>query len=648
MRIHTETAPGVGCIELVDPGRCDGLGLEGTRHAEWRNDKSFGGHAGLRGLSAVIAHYTKIYAILPPGSRRSFLWVCAVSACVGLAETVGVLSVLPFVTAAANPDVFSGSGWLTTASEVLGLPSHRAVLIALGTASFVALCGAIAFRAYALVVQTRFARVLTADFSTLLMGRYLSQEYAWFLSRHSADLNKSVLSEVEQVVEHSVMTAIRLLSLTAVTVCLIVVLFVADPIVTLALSLVLGGSYGAVFFVMRRRLMRLGAERISANRARFETVQEAMSGIKAVKMYRLERWFLSRYALQAERIASIRTRIKLMSDLPSYGLEAVIFGGMVLFVLWILISRGSNLLDVLPLMSLFAVAGIRLFPVLQQLFVAFATLRAHKPAVDAIYADITELRGPAEAAATPVLSLGAGLKAKSLFYTYPGSPAPALQDINLHVPAGAVIGVAGETGAGKSTLVDVVLGLLLPDDGNIIVDGQTIDAETRPGWQAIAGYVPQTVHLADDSLAANIAFGVAPEDRNAERMDAALRVADLDVFVAGLRMRLETRVGETGVRLSGGQRQRVGLARALYRQPDFLVLDEATSALDTATETKVLDHLRSKHPDMAVLMVAHRLTSLTRCDYIYVLADGAVIAEGSFSDLSQGDAAFRALHRLGA
>ncbi|MEL7105709.1 MAG: ABC transporter ATP-binding protein [Pseudomonadota bacterium] len=594
----------------------------------------------------MLGHYAKIYAILPEAARRSFVLICAMSAFVGLAETLGVLSVLPFVAAAADPDILSNAGWATAVAQWLGLSSHRAVLITLGAVSFMALCGAIAFRAFALVVQTRFARGLTAEFSTVLMGRYLSQDYAWFLGRHSSDLNKSVLSEVEQVVENSVMTGIRLLSLTAVSGCLILVLFAANPGVTLTLAAMIGGSYGLVFYAMRRRLSRLGDARVTANKARFEVVQEAMSGIKAVKLHHLEPWFLARYGAQAARMSDIRTRIKLMSDLPSYGLEAVIFGGMILFVLWILVSSDAALLDALPMMSLFAVAGIRLFPVLQQLFVAFATLRAHAPALDAVHGDITRLRGPASLGDPAPLRLHDALAVRDLTYTHAGGQAAALTDVSLKVGAGEIVGLAGETGAGKSTLVDVVLGLLPLQAGEILVDGQPVTPATLRSWQQVVGYVPQTIHLADDTLAANIAFGIAAEDRDIARIESCLEAAALGGFVAELPKGLETRVGELGVRLSGGQRQRVGIARALYRQPDFLVLDEATSALDTATETAVLDRLKTHAGDMAVLMVAHRLTSLERCDRVHVLSRGRKIAEGTFAELSQSDAAFRALHKL--
>lgn len=568
------------------------------------------------------------------------------SAFVGLAETVGVLSVLPFVAAAADPNILSNAGWITDVSERLGLATHREVLLALGTVSFFALCGAIAFRALALVVQTRFERGILADFSTLLMGRYLNQDYAWFLGRHSADLNKSVLSEVEQVVENAVMTGIRLLSLAAVSGCLILVLFFANPGVTLTLAGMIGGSYGLVFYVMRRKLTRLGAERVTANKERFKVVQEAMGGIKAVKLHHLEDWFLDRYSQKAGRMSDIRARIKLMTDLPSYGLEAVIFGGMILFVLWILVSSDATLLDALPMMSLFAVAGVRLFPVLQQLFVAFATLRAHAPALEAMHADITRLRGQGGEVDWAPLRLRHGLELRGLSYTHSGAPAPALSDVSLSVRAGEIVGLAGHTGAGKSTLVDVVLGLLPLQAGIISVDGQQVPPENLRAWQQVVGYVPQTIHLADDTLAANIAFGVAPRDRDPARLKSALQAASLAGFVATLPEGLETYVGEMGLRLSGGQRQRVGIARALYRQPDFLVMDEATSALDTATETDVLDQLKVYAGKMSVLMVAHRLTSLQRCDRIYVLEDGCKVAEGTFAELSANDAAFRTLHKL--
>ncbi len=564
----------------------------------------------------------------------------------GLAETLGVVSVVPFVAAAADPTVLERDTVLAAVADWLGYDDHRSLLLFLGTLSFVALVFAIGFRALTLTLQTRFSRTLTARFGSLLMGRYLAQDYAWFLGRHSSDLHKSILSEVEQVVDGSVVSAIRLLAHAAVAAGLFLVLLIADPFATLLVACVIGGAYGLIFFLFRRILLRLGKERIAANRARFEVVQEAIGGIKAVKLYHLEPWFLNRYTKAAERMAEVRTSIKLLSDLPSFGLEALVFGGMILFVLWVLISRDATLTEALPVMSLFAVAGMRLFPVLQQLFVTFATLRSSRPALDAIHDDIVTL-APLDVKDRPApWRLKRALEVVDLSHIYPEAKRPTLSHVYMTVPAGGTVGLAGETGAGKSTLVDTLLGLLPKQSGDIRVDGQTIKPEAMRAWQSIVGYVPQVIHLMDDSVAANVALGIAPEAWDREHIQHCLETAVLDGFVASLPQGIETRVGERGVRLSGGQRQRLGIARALYRNPDFLVFDEATSALDTATEAALLERLRAQTKGMAVLMVAHRLTSLARCDTIYVLTNGRIEASGSYADLTEHSRTFRDLHAL--
>ncbi len=335
--------------------------------------------------------YPKVFAILAPNERRSFIALSTMSLILGVVEAGGVLSVVPFVAIAADPLLVERSELLGRLFSFTGFETSQQFLIFLGISSFVLLVSAIAFRAMTFALLTVFARRQSARLSTQLMRKYVQQDYVWFLDKHSAELNKTILSEVEQVVDGSVVSAIHLIAHTAVSLGLILLLVIADPLAALVAGGFLSFVYGLVFFGFRRRLERLVAARIAANRERFEVVQETVGGIKEVKLLNLEEWFLARYRRAADRMAGVRIWIKLLSDLPSHVLEGLVFGGMILFVLWTLLSRNEGLTASLPLLSLFAVAGVRLFPVLQQLYGAVATLGTNRPALDAIFDDLIHL-----------------------------------------------------------------------------------------------------------------------------------------------------------------------------------------------------------------------------------------------------------------
>jgi ABC-type multidrug transport system fused ATPase/permease subunit len=407
---------------------------------------------------------------------------------------------------------------------------------------------------------------------------------------------------------------------------------------------VLGLAYASIFAVMNGWLKLLGQARIDANKERFTAVSEAFGAAKEVKVGGLENAYIQRFAKPAEIYAKGQATAQVIAQLPRFALEAIAFGGMLLVILYLMAKSGS-FASALPIIALYAFAGYRLMPALQQIYGSFTQLRFAGPAIDALHHDLMSLQSAdAQQDEFSPLPLTQAITLNQVSYRYPNAPQPALKNIDLTIPAFRSVGFVGATGSGKTTTVDVILGLLEPQEGSLNIDDQPITATNRRQWQRTLGYVPQHIYLADDSVAANIAFIVNSNEIDQEAVERAAKIANLHEFVVNdLPQGYATAVGERGVRLSGGQRQRIGIARALYHNPRVLILDEATSALDNLTEKAVMKELNNLDHDITIILIAHRLSTVRQCDQIYLLEHGAIKAKGTFDELTESNKNFRSM-----
>jgi ABC-type multidrug transport system fused ATPase/permease subunit len=452
---------------------------------------------------------------------------------------------------------------------------------------------------------------------------------------------------VNEVILHCMLPAMKLLAQGAVAVFLIALLLAAQPVAALTAAALIGGVYAIVYAVARRRLTRMGVQRKQAQIEKHKVTGEAMGGVKDVKLLGLEEVFVRRFDRPAKRAAVASAAVSVASEAPRNALRAIMLGGILFFVIFMLVRGDGDLSELLPLLGLYAFAGLRLLPALQQIYMALTHMRFARPVLDKLHADVMEHAAAPEEAPppdAPALRLRERLELVDLHYAYPKAERGALAGLDLAVPAKTTVGIVGGTGAGKTTAVDVILGLLRPQKGAVVVDGVEVTDALVRGWQKSIGYVPQQIFLTDDTVTANIAFGIDPARVDRAAIERAARVAELHDFVTkDLPQGYDTMLGERGVRLSGGQRQRIGIARALYHDPDVLVLDEATSALDNLTERAVMDAVRNLGHEKTIIMIAHRLSTVRDCDRIFLLEQGRVVAEGTYDALVENNAAFRRL-----
>lgn len=589
----------------------------------------------------------RLYGLLLPEERRRARLLFVVMLVVAILETAGVVSIMPFMALVANPQVVETNRFLANLYQMLGFGSTNAFLIFAGLVTLLLL--ALSNAASMLLVWVMFRFVYLQDhlLSARLIERYVGRPYAFFLTRNSAELVKNILSEVTSVVHGLLIPSLQIAAKGLVALFLAGLLLFADPWLAIGVALVLGGAYAAIYLLVHGFLGRLGEVRNEANTRRFTAASSVLSGIKEIKLYQRADFFLKGYEGASMLFARNSSTHQIIAQLPRYVLEVLAMGGAIIIILYLIASRGQ-LDQSLPLIGLYVLAGYRLMPALQQIFVSLASLRFTTQSLDLLVrdmavADAGEAPASVQKAVPPLVE---SIRLVDVTFTYPGATEPAIRVPQLIIPAKKSVAFVGTTGAGKSTIVDILCGLLTPEAGSVMVDGTRIDRDNVLSWQAHIGYVPQQIYLIDDTIARNIAFGLPDEQVDMERVEAASRAASLHEFVArDLEQGYATVVGERGVRLSGGERQRIGIARALYHDPDVLVFDEATAALDTHTESAVMQAIDALSGTKTLIMIAHRLATVRNCDEIFVIEKGRVVATGSYEGLVRDDERFRSMVR---
>lgn len=595
----------------------------------------------------------QVFSLLDARERRGFWLLNALMVLVALAEVGSVSAVLVLLQVLAAPQALASHEPLMALAARLGLTTPLQVQVLLAVAVTAAVAGGLAVKAFGGLVATRYAYMRGQSLSTRLLGAYLRQPYGWYLERNSADIGKNVLAEVDGLIVRVLHPLVRLLANAMLVVCILGFLMLVDPVVTVLAGLLLGGGYALVYLALRGRVRRAGADMMAAYADRFRIAQEATGGIREIKLMALEAAYLSRYRTAARRAARATLTTLVMADMPRHALEAITFGTLLSLVLVLLLRNDGDIAATVPTLGIFALSVMRLLPALQQIYHGLVSIRGAGAILDQIAADHAAAppEAPPEAhpaaAPPPPPRLGRRLELRGVTFRYPGAARPALAGVDMVIEARSTVGIVGGTGAGKTTLVDLILGLHAPQQGAILADGTALGPANLRAWQRGLGYVPQTIYLTDDTVAANIAFGI-PRDRiDRKAVERAARAAALQDVVAGLPQGLDTLVGERGLRLSGGQRQRIGIARALYRNPALLILDEATSALDTLTEGAVMQAVDAIRADTTVILIAHRLGTVRGCDRIFLLEHGRIAAQGRYEELVAGNATFRAMARGG-
>ena len=600
---------------------------------------------------AIIKTIRKVYLILDHAERKKAATVISLMVVWGGLDAVGIASVMPFLAVLGNPDLIETNFFLSKLfeySKVLGVNNKGDFLVILGISAFILILAAAIYRVFAHYSVTNFVEMMRHSIAARLFEMYLRQPYIYFVSRNSGDMTSVILSEVDQVVSNVIRPLFGMIAGIFIMLILLVMLITIKPWLALSSALLLGGGYIILYKRLKNELILIGNVRAESNKSRFLCANEAFGGIKNIKLLGLESFYAERYVGPSTLFAKSIAKQNFIDHIPKFIIEAVAFGGILLTILLMMLGSGgidnNSLGEILPVIGLFTFSIYRLQPALQAVFQGVSSLRHGHASVKKIYNDSIlfvseENKRMREEVAIPVRNK---FTLKNICYSYPHSGRNVLYNINLEIKIGTKVGIVGSTGAGKTTIADILLGLLSPTHGAIYADETEVTNENIRSWQLALGYVPQEIYLSDANISENIAFGIDREEiDHAQVIDCARKAQVHDFITQDLPDQYETYVGERGVRLSGGQRQRIGIARALYHNPQILIFDEATSALDGTTELAVMSAIETLSETKTIVIIAHRLGTIKNCDAVVLLDNGRVNAVGTYDELMGSHSQFK-------
>jgi ATP-binding cassette, subfamily B, bacterial PglK len=579
----------------------------------------------------------RVLFLARPYGRAKLAGVFSLSLAQALFQVIGVTSIFPFLAIVADPDRIRRSHFGMRFLELFPPMENRQLLVIAGVIAIAGLLVSNAINLLAEYARTRYTQNFAHWLRVRLLRRMASQPYNYFLQRNSGELLKKILGDVGNYTVGVLLPLLDTVARVLTAGLLLATLFLVQPVIAVSAAIVLGAFYVIIFRLLARKRREVDENLRTHFAGLFREAHQMLGGIKPVKVHRAEEHFLARFAGHSGIIAKMNARVPIFSNSARYLVEPLAFGGLVVAVL-LLAARGRDFSDILPNLGVMALAGYRLLPSLQLLYSQLTQVSSMRHAVDEVYDEFVAAETDRSIPSTTSCDALArsrpfrwndAITLREISFRYPGVSRPALAGISLTITKNTSLGVIGPTGSGKSTFVDLLLGLYQPTKGEILIDSEVLTSALVPSWQASIGYVPQDIFLIDDTIARNVAFGLADDEIDPEQLREACATAQiLDFIETELRDGFDTIVGERGIRLSGGQRQRIGLARALYHRPSLLILDEATSALDVATEAKLLDALRSLAGILTMVVAAHRLSAVANCDQLIDLRSAAgVIAE---------------------
>ncbi len=590
---------------------------------------------------------TRLHALLNAKERRLSYGLLGCMVLAGLVDALGVSSILPFMAVVGNPGLIQTNPWLHHIYTLFEFDSANTFLVGLGAAALVIM---VLSNAVSLVSSSAilwFSSNLGHSLSTQILSRYVEQPYAYFLHNNSSNLVLNCTEDVTRVINGIIIPTLQAIAKVFIASGILLLVMWMDPWLAVLFGTVIGTFYAIVFLNIRQKVGNLGRVSKQANRERFRLATEILNGIKELKILGQDEAYQERFAGYSSTYAKNQWMSSTMGLVPRYAIETIAFGSIILLVLYLLATH-QDFKDALPLMALYAFAAYRLLPAFQQLFGNATMVRFNMSSLEAVEEKLRTLVRAPGAEVIPRLAtkdvgpLRQEIELRNLVFQYSNAAVPLINNLNLTIQRNTTVAIVGSSGGGKTTIIDVILGLLEPQNGSLIVDGIPITLNNVTSWQKHLGYVPQHIYLSDDTLAANIAFGVPSGDLDIDRVEHAAQIANLHEFVVGeLPRGYDTIVGERGVRLSGGQRQRIGIARALYSDPDVLILDEATSALDSLTEDIVTEAIREIFHEKTIIMIAHRLRTVQQADIIYLLENGSIADQGSYAELLDKNDVFR-------
>lgn len=601
----------------------------------------------------LLDTFKKIFSLLSKSDKIKFIKIFILTFFSALFDVFGVASILPFISIVSNPNIIKQNFYLNFLYNELNFLSVDAFIYFTGIIVFIFFIFSIIVKTVTSFKQLSFTMYLEYSLSNNLFHKYLNSPYEWFLLKKGSSLGRKVLSETSEVVNNAILPMIYFIANFTLCILILFLLIIVDFKLTLVVIAVLGISYFFIYYLTKNKLRSAGVERTESNAQRFKVIGDSFQGLKQLKISNLEPVVAKLFQKESQKYSRSKTFAVVVGQLPKFGIEALIFGGL-LFVMLFLLSIKNNIENILPILSLYAFSGYRLMPAIQTMFNHLTNLRFSENPLNVLIKELNDIPESDRIDFNNFVeydflsgSTEINIVVSNVGYCYPGNSKSAVSSLSFEIPFGCNFGVVGMTGGGKTTTIDLLLGLLSPTNGSVSINGKELSYLNRNSWNKLIGYVPQNMFFANTTIIENIALGIDAKNIDRDLAIECARIACIDEFIQNdLDLGYDTLIGDNGSRLSGGQRQRIAIARALYNRPKILLLDEATSSLDQITEKLIVENLKSFYGKITIIQVAHRISNLKDCDVILVLNNGQIESKGSYNFLINNSKVFQGLANI--
>lgn len=588
----------------------------------------------------------QLFSLLSPEQRKQFYMLQLLVIIMAFTELLGIASIAPFMALVGDISLLEKEASVfSTLYDFSGLANPIDFLFYSGLVVLLMLTISTLISMFTIWKLALYGTKVGTEIADRLYAHYMQQEWLFHASGSSAHLTKQVATEAMRVTDAIIQPLMQINAKLVLALFISVSILIYDPVIAVAGLLLFACAYILLYKVVRKRLQENGKEISRVYTQRFRLMNEGFGGIKDVLLLNRRYDFVERFQASGKAFAHAFGTNSAISQVPRYFMELIAFGAMISLVLILVKLHQGNLGTVLPILAVYALAAFKMLPALQHIYSSMAQIKGNTAAFDAIKDDLensfSTQQSTVKQTETSHLPLNHQVSLNNITFSYPNKPGPAVDGLTMIIPKNSVIGLVGASGSGKSTAIDLLLGLLTPQQGQLCIDAICITADNRRAWQNTLGFVPQSIYLSEGSIAENVAFGLPAKDVNLDQVNKAIELANLAGLVEQLPDGINTKVGERGVQLSGGQRQRIGIARALYHEADVLVFDEATSALDGITEKIIMEAIHEFSGQKTIVMIAHRLKTVQKCDMIYMMDEGKIVDQGTYQELINNNPKFR-------
>lgn len=579
----------------------------------------------------------QLFVLLTDKQLKQFYLLQVLVVIMAFTELLGIASIAPFMALVGDISILETNGIFAQLYKMSGLNNPMDFLFYTGVIVLVMLTFSTVISMFTTWRLSIFGARIGTEIADRLYTYYMQQSWQFHASGSSAQLTKQVSTEAARISNDIIQPLMQMNSKLVLALFISISIVIYDPVIAILGLFIFSLAYFVLYRLVRQKLESNGQQLSGVSTRRFRLMNEGFGGIKDVLLLNRSHDFITRFHDSGKVFARAQGTNVAISQVPRYFIELIAFGAMISLVLVLIKVHSGNLGEVLPILAVYALAAFKLLPALQQIYSSLSQIKGNTAAFEAVKDDLQRSfenqKAITKASMPTAISLNKSIALNDIEFSYPNKDRAAVDGVSMSIPVNSVIGLVGSSGSGKSTLIDLLLGLLTPQQGNIYVDDIRITADNKRAWQDLLGFVPQSIFLSEGSIAENIAFGIPAKDISLKQVNKALNLANLTELVEQLPDGVNTKVGERGVQLSGGQRQRIGIARALYHEAEVLVFDEATSALDGITEKIVMDAIHEFSGQKTIIMIAHRLKTVEKCDLIYFMEHGKIIDHGTYQEL---------------